>query len=74
MTDARFNEIERLVEEAGRVFDPATGRLEDVAGDDEEDLDLDPNSFLATLGISVVECAEYVQRKMRDYDESFRDS
>lgn len=69
MTDARYDEIERLIEDAGRCFDPVTGFFESL---EEEDIatDLDPQSFLGMLGIREDECAEYVLRKMRDYDTS----
>lgn len=75
MTDERFERIDRLVEDAGRCFDPVTGLFESV-GDDEEtaDMDLDPAGFLALLGVTAEECVEYVQRKLRDYDESFRNA
>jgi len=75
MTDERFQQIERLIEEAGRCFDPATGLFE-ALGDDEEDVasDLEPAAFLGLLGITQAECAEYVQRKTHDYDESFRNA
>jgi hypothetical protein len=29
---------------------------------------------LASLGITAEECAEYVQRKMHEYDDEFRDA
>lgn len=76
LTDRRFAEIDRLVEDAGRCFDPLTGRFESLAGDDEEgcDLDLDAAAFLATLGIREEECAEYVARKLRDYEDAYRDA
>lgn len=75
MTDERFQQIENLIEDAGRCFDPATGLFEplDVADEDENvGSDFDPRSFLGLLGITEDECAEYVQRKMHDYDNSFR--
>ena len=76
MIDRRMLEIDRLVEDAGRCFDPVTGRFEPVGGDDDEgsDLDTNPPSFLATLGISAEECAAYVSHKLRDYDEAFREA
>lgn len=75
MTDERFQHIDRLIEEAGRRFDPATGLFEAI-GDDEEDIamDLDPLAFLGLLGITEEECAQYVQRKTHDHDESFRNA
>lgn len=75
MNEARFLEIERLIEEAGRCLDPVTGGLESVA-DEEEDTDtnIDPPSFLASLGITAEECARYVQRKLREYDEASRNA
>jgi hypothetical protein len=75
MTDARFQEIEKLIEDSGRCFDPVTGLFESV-GEEEEDIamDLEPHSFLGLLGITEEECAEYVQRKMHEYDESFRNA
>jgi hypothetical protein len=77
MTDERLQQIERLVEDAGRCFDPATGLFEPLDGaaeEEEVDTSLDPQSFLGLLGMSEDECAEYVQRKLHDYDESFRKS
>lgn len=74
MTDARLEEIEKLIEDAGRCFDPATGLFEpidEVDMDGETDTDFDLASFLGLLGISQDECAEYVQRKMHDSNESF---
>ena len=75
MTDERFQQIERLIEAAGRRFDPATGLFE-AAGDDEEDIamDLDPSTFLGLLGITEDECADYVRRKRHADDESFRNA
>ena len=71
MTTARFQEIDSLIEESGRLFDPETGFFEPVdASDDESDNDLDTPSFLATLGITADECAEYVQRKLREYEDA----
>lgn len=74
MTDERLQQIDRLIEDAGRCFDPATGLFESIG--DEEDIaaDLEPAAFLGLLGITENECAEYVQRKQHDYDESFRDA
>ncbi len=75
MTETRFQEIERLIEDTGRCFDPVTGVFESVADDEEDcDHDLDTNSFLGVLGITEDECAEYVQRKMREYGDSLRDA
>lgn len=74
MTDERFLQIERLIEDAGRCFDPVTGLFESVGDEEEIDTDLDPTGFLGLLGISEDECAEYVQRKTRDYDESLRNA
>lgn len=76
MTEQRFRQIENLIEDAGRCFDPVTGQFEpvDEPGDDQEgpDAGFDIVGFLATLGITADECAEYVQRRLHDYDESFR--
>ncbi len=77
MTDARFQEVEKLIEDADRCFDPVTGLFESISGAEEEsevDADLDLPSFLGALGITEEECAEYVQRKLREYDEAFRDA
>jgi hypothetical protein len=77
MTDHRFKEIETLIEDAGRVFAPDTGLMEDILGLDDDDgcdLDLDPAAFLSSLGISSEECAEYVQRKTQEYEDEFRDA
>lgn len=75
MTDERFQQIELLIEDSGRCFDPVTGLFEAV-GDDDEDVasDLEPAAFLGLLGITQAECAEYVQRKTHDYDGSFRNA
>jgi len=75
MTDERFQQIERLIEDAGRCFDPVTGLFETL-DDDEQNVasDLEPTAFLGLLGITEDECAEYVQRKTHDYDESFRNA
>lgn len=75
MTDERFRQIEKLIEDAGRCFDPETGLFEPLDDTDEDEgvgSALDPRSFLGLLGITEDECAEYVQRQMRDYDDSFR--
>jgi hypothetical protein len=76
MTEQRFQQIESLIEDAGRCFDPVTGLFEpvDEPGDEEEgpDSGFDLAGFLGTLGITADECAEYVQRKLHDYDEAFR--
>lgn len=76
MHDQRCAEIDRLIEDAGRCFDPVTGRFESLAGDDDEetDMDLEATSFLATLGITAEECAAYVAHKLRDYDAAFRNA
>lgn len=77
MTDDRFRQIENLIEDAGRCFDPVTGLFEpvDEPEDDEGiDADFDLTSFLGMLGITADECAEFVQRKLRDYDDSFREA
>jgi hypothetical protein len=75
MTDARFREIESLIEEAGRCFDPFTGQFEPLDGDDEDtDRDLEPQAFLAVLGITADECAEYVQLKMQEYQDRVSDA
>ena len=37
MIDDRFQQIERLIEEAGGCFDPASGVF-DAIGDDEQDV------------------------------------
>lgn len=74
MTDQRFQQIEILVEDAGRCFDPTTGSFEPLDGaeeDDGADCDFDVASFLGLLGITEDECGEYVQRKMHDYNDSF---
>lgn len=72
MDDTRFQEIERLIEDSGRFFDRVTGSFEpmDDAGEpDAIDSAFDAESFLAALGITQDECAEYVQRKSRALDE-----
>lgn len=74
MTDDRFLQIERLIEDAGRTFDPVTGLFESVGDEEDIGTDLDPQSFLALLGITEDECAQYVQRKMYDYDQSLRNA
>lgn len=76
MTDERFQQIELLIEDAGRRFDPVTGMFDALEADDDEDLapDLEPATFLGLLGITQAECAEYVHRKTHDYDESFRNA
>jgi hypothetical protein len=75
MTDERFQEIEALIEDSGRVFSPDAGTFEAVdTPDDETDSDLDSPSFLAALGITAEECAEYVQRKIHEYDDEFRNA
>ena len=76
MTDERFQQIELLIADAGRHFDPVTGIFDALEGDDDEDIasDLSPADFLGLLGITQAECAEYVQRKAHDYDESFRNT
>jgi len=76
MTDERYQEIEALITESGRVFSPDTGLFEASDADIEadSDLDLDPPSFLASLGITAEECAEYVQRKIHEYDDEFRNA
>ena len=76
MTDERLQQIELLIEDAGRRFDPVTGMFDALEGDDDEDLasDLETATFLGLLGITQAECAEYVQRKTHDYDESFRNA
>ena len=77
MTDDRFQQIENLVENAGRCFDPATGLfepLDDPDEDDGTDLDFDLTTFLGLLGVTADECAEYVQRKIHDYDDIYRDA
>lgn len=74
MTDERFQQIERLVEDAGRCFDPATGMFESMGDEEDIAMDLEPVTFLGLLGITEDECAEYVQRKTAEYDESFRNA
>ena len=76
MTDERYQEIEALITESGRVFSLDTGLFEASDADIEadSDLDLDPPSFLATLGITTEECPEYVQRKIHEYNDEFRDA
>ena len=74
MTDARILDVEMLIEDSGRVFNPDTGLIEDTTGsEDDSDFDLDPHAFLAALGITDEECAEYVQRKIKEIDDEFRD-
>lgn len=68
MTDERYQQIDRLIEDAGRYFDPVTGRFESIDDDDDDvSTDLDPTAFLALLGITEDECAEYVQQKQHEY-------
>lgn len=74
MTDDRFLQIEQLIEDAGRAFDPVTGLFESVGDEEDIGTDLDPQSFLGLLGITEDECAEYVQRKMHDYEQSLRNA
>lgn len=74
MTDERFQQIERLIEDAGRIFDPVSGVFESIGDEEDIALDMEPIAFLGLLGISEDECAEYVQQKTRDYDESFRNA
>lgn len=77
MTNERFRQIENLIEDAGRCFDPETGLFEPLDEFDEDEgvgSDFDPNPFLGLLGITEDECAEYVQRKIREYDDSFREA
>lgn len=74
MTDERFQQIEKLIEESGRSFDPVTGLFEPMGEEEDINMDLEPHSFLGLLGITEEECAEYVQRKMHEYDESFRNA
>lgn len=77
MTDIRFQEIETLIEDSGRCFDPATGLFESLGEEEEEggvEMDLEPKSFFGLLGITEEECAEYVQRKIAEYDESLRNA
>lgn len=77
MTDERFRQIETLIEDSGRCFDPETGLFEPLDESDEDEgigLDFDLSSFLGLLGITEDECAEYVQRKIHEYDDSFREA
>lgn len=74
MTDERFQEIERLIEDAGRCFDPITGIFEPLEVDEDVETDLDPQAFMALLGITENECAEYVQQKIQKYEQAFRDA
>lgn len=77
MTDERFRQIENLIEDAGRCFDPETGLfepLDESAEDEGVGLDFDSTSFFGLLGITEDECAEYVQRKIHEYDDSFREA
>lgn len=74
MTDERFQQIERLIEDAGRCFDPVTGVFEPVEEDEDVETDLDPHAFMALLGITENECAEYVQKKMQEYEQVFRNA
>lgn len=75
MTDERFQQIELLIEDAGRYFDPVTGQFQTL-DDEDEDIasDLEPIAFFGSLGITQKECAEYVQRKIHDYEASFRNA
>jgi hypothetical protein len=50
------------------LFEP----VDEPADDEGVDADFDLASFLGMLGITADECAEFVQRKLRDYDDSFR--
>lgn len=74
MTEIRFQEIETLIEDSGRCFDPATGQFESMGEEDDVETDLEPKSFLGLLGITEEECGEYVQRKIAEYEESFRNA
>ncbi len=77
MTDDRFQQIENLIEGAGRCFDPATGMFEPLDESEEEegvDLDFDLTTFLGLVGVTADECVEYVQRKMHDYNDWFREA
>jgi hypothetical protein len=74
MNEERFQQIERLIEDAGRCFDPATGLFESIGDEEDITTDLEPRTFLGLLGITEDECAEYVQRKTHDYDDSFRNA
>lgn len=74
MTDERFQQIERLIEDAGRCFDPATSVFEPLEEDEDVETDLDPKAFMGLLGITEDECAEYVQRRMQEYEREFRNA
>lgn len=74
MTDERFQEIERLIEDAGRCFDPVTSVFEPLEEDEDVETDLDPKAFMGLLGITEDECAEYVQRRMHEYEREFRNA
>lgn len=74
MTEERFQQIERLVEAGGRCFDPATGLFEPMGAEEDITADLEPWAFLALLGIDEDESAEYVERKTRSRDGSFRNA
>jgi hypothetical protein len=79
-TDERCQEIEALIAESGRVVIPCTGTFLRAfdAPDEEADSDPDPDpdkySFLAILGITAEECVEYVQRRMHEGDDEFRNA
>lgn len=73
MIDTRFQEIEALIEDAGRCFDPVTGRFESM-DEVDIDMDLDTDTFLSLLGVTQDECAEYVQRKLQEYDDAARNA
>lgn len=79
MDDKRFSEIDRRVEESGHRFNPNTGRFDATVGSDvENNLDLDPTSFLARMGelakdddaVTDEEFIDYVARKRREYDDN----
>jgi hypothetical protein len=72
MTDERFQQIEQLIQDARRRFNPGSGAFESIGAEVDIAMDMDPVAFMGLLGISEDECAEYVQRKTHDYDESHR--
>ena len=77
MNNGRFQQIETLIEDAGRCFDPVTGQFEPLDGTEDDEsagADFDLDAFLAALGITEDECTEYVQRKVHEYDESLRNA
>ncbi len=74
MTDARFQQIEQLIQDAGRRFIPGSGMFESIGQEVDIATEMDPVAFLGLLGISKDECVEYVQRKSHDYNESLHNA